>query len=148
MSGIQRNDKFWKKNSKSLNCQFLHTILCRAYHMSRGLTFKTPQRDAWVAQRSSNCLQLRPWSQGTGIESCIRLLARSPQAPSAYVSAPLSLCLMNLKNLKKIKNRKNKTPQKCPQIFSSIWVSNVDYSLLLVLLNLGIFVIKQFCCYS
>ena len=50
------------------------------------------EKDAWVAQQLSIHLQLRAWSQNSGMESHFRLLAWS-LLPPVYVSASFSLCL-------------------------------------------------------
>ena len=48
--------------------------------------------DTWVAQWLSICLWLRSWSQGPGIEFCIRLPVGSLLLPLP-VSLPLSFCV-------------------------------------------------------
>ena len=56
---------------------------------------KCPLRSTWVVQWLSICVQLWSWSQGPGIKSHIGLPWREPASPSAYVSASLSVSLMN-----------------------------------------------------
>ena len=59
----------------------------------------------WLSGWASICLRLRSWSQGPGIESCIRLPCRTMPLP---VSLSLSLCLSWInKVLKKILPRKS-----------------------------------------
>ena len=60
-------------------------------------SFKIPkERDAWMAQWLSVSLWLRTRSQSPWIESHPHQAPlREPASPSAYVSASLSLCLMN-----------------------------------------------------
>ena len=56
------------------------------------LSRRMARRCSWVAQWLSICFQLRAWSQGPGIEFCIRLPAESLLLPPP-MSLPLSLCL-------------------------------------------------------
>ena len=81
-----------------------------SFPMSK-MRFKIPTMGTLVAQWLSICLQLRSWSLGPGIESCIGLPVGSLLLPLS-TSLPLSLSLMN-KSIKSLKNKKLIRYQQC-----------------------------------
>ena len=72
------------------------------------VTLKGTYGDAWVSQWLRVCLQLRSWSQGPGIKSCIRLPPGSLLLPLP-MSLPLFLSLSWINKIFQIffKNKRN-----------------------------------------
>ena len=63
--------------------RYFSSNICSYINTHRGFSL----RDAWVTQRLSICLQLRPWSWGLGSSP------KSGSLPGAYFSLCLCLCL-------------------------------------------------------